>query len=837
MSLAGEIARSLGHGKEEKNGAGWVTCCPVHGDKTPSLAVTDKGNGDVDVFCHTGCNFAEVKDTLRSMGLLPEWAPEKKNGKKSSHAGNPPLSPTAAPESTEHPEAPPEKTEPEKESYIWKQSDKDGLDHAKQYFASRGITIDPLPVCLKWNSYTDKKTGETNNMIVAAASQPADEKVFAVQRLFIDLDNHKKTGAKMHGPCDGRGIWFNRKGDKAEIVVGEGIETVLSVIQATGKNGVAALSTAGMKGLIIPDETNVLYLAVDSDPVREKESSSMPGQKAAYVLAERFEASREGRKAFLVSPDDTCFSTNPAKLDFNDLLKTDPSGGGIRKQFEKAIPFTAMQWKPPVQDPNAPDQAGDDGFYPPKTIEALAKMNKEYAAVLLGGDFRIAKEGYDHAARKHTLSFLKITSLYSYFANTRVGVPVGENRDIEYRELAKTWMTWNGRRTYDDVVFDPSEKTRPNVYNLFKGFPLEPKQGDWSLMRSHIFKVICDSNAEHFAYVMAWMARAVQDPGGDKPGVAIVLKGGKGIGKGVFVNYFGSIFGEAFLPISDSESFTGRFNMHLSKSLVVFLDEAVWGGDKKAEGKLKQLITEPTILFEPKGIDSITLGNYINVIIASNEEWVVPATGDERRFCVLEPSEDFKQNTEYFGKIAKERRNGGAEAMMYDLMRHDYSDIDLRKAPITDGLSEQVQESLPSVLDFWHSVIDRGYMLSHKETGVPVKSDLIEDVAPINELWPGAVYKYEVYAEYTQWCRVQNERYIKNEVHFWRNTWKIWDGGQPERRKMKGANGKVLDCLFLPALSVAKDAFTQTTKIKFEDQEITILNGAKQEPLPFSDQF
>ena len=75
-------------------------------------------------------------------------------------------------------------------------------------------------------------------------------------------------------------------------------------------------------------------------------------------------------------------------------------------------------------------------------------------------------------------------------------------------------------------------------------------------------------NAEHFDYVLAWLARAVQDPGGDKPGVALVLKGGKGIGKGVFVNYYGAIFGEAFLPIADSESFTGRFNMHLSKSLV-----------------------------------------------------------------------------------------------------------------------------------------------------------------------------------------------------------------------------------------------------------------------------
>jgi putative DNA primase/helicase len=244
MSRAADAARFYGQGKEVKNGDGWLSLCPCHGNKdTPALSITDTSDGDVKVYCHGGCNFKEIKDRLRQDGLLPEWKPEPKykQGKTTSTTTT-----TTTP-------APPEEKE-EKESFIWKQASKDGLDHARKYLANRAITID-LPLCFRWNTYADKKTGETTSMIVAAASKPTDTTVYAVQRLFIDTETHKKTGAKMHGPCDGRGIWFNRKGDMTEIIVGEGIETVLSAMQATGKNGVAALSTAGMKNLIIPDET------------------------------------------------------------------------------------------------------------------------------------------------------------------------------------------------------------------------------------------------------------------------------------------------------------------------------------------------------------------------------------------------------------------------------------------------------------------------------------------------------------------------------------------------------------------------------------------------------
>ena len=821
MSLAHDIACHYGQGKEAKNGDGWITCCPVHGDKNPSLSVWDDGKGGVNVDCKTGCNFKEIKDQFRADGLLPEWEPPPKHQA-------PKVTPVIKPPEPQEPPA------PEKESFPWTAADKDNLSHAKKYLSSRNITIDPLPPCLRWGSYKDKATGDITNMIVAAASKPDDSKVYAVQRLFIDTEDNKKSGAKMLGNCDGRGIWFDRKGDVTEIAAGEGIETMLSVVQATGKNSVAALSTSGMKGLILPEETTTIYICTDSDPVREKEAASMPGQKAAVILAERFESSRAGRTAFIVSPDDSCFSDNPAKLDFNDLLKEDPTGEIIRARFEKAVPIKDLAWRPAVKDKDDTYGNGGDDSYSPETLEILDKLNKRYAAVVLGGDFRIAKEGFDPIAKKNTLSFLKLTSLYSYYANRKVDVPAGTNGGTERREMAKVWMGWDGRRTYDAVVFDPSGVDRPGVYNLFKGFPLTPKEGDWSLMRKHIFEVICDNNAEHFAYVMGWMARAVQDPGGDKPGVAIVMKGGKGIGKGVFVNYFGSIFGEAFLPIADSESFTGRFNMHLSKSLVVFLDEAVWGGDKRAEGKLKQLITEPTVLFEPKGIDSITLGNYINVIIASNEEWVVPATGDERRFCVLQPSESFKQNTEYFGKIIKERKNGGAEAMMYDLLRHDYSDVDLRMAPKTIGLSEQVQQSLTSVDEFWYSVLDREFMLSDRETGRPTKTELYVGTGD-RWTWPKEICKHESYAEYLHWCKHQNQRFPKNVQRFWTDTWKIWPGGSPKRYKKTSRDGDRIEAILLPSLNDLRKSFTSAKNIKFlcstcDEQPENVL-------LPFSDQF
>jgi hypothetical protein len=46
--------------------------CPKHDDKNPSLSIRDGKNGEPIVHCHAGCDWRDVKDELRSKGLLDD---------------------------------------------------------------------------------------------------------------------------------------------------------------------------------------------------------------------------------------------------------------------------------------------------------------------------------------------------------------------------------------------------------------------------------------------------------------------------------------------------------------------------------------------------------------------------------------------------------------------------------------------------------------------------------------------------------------------------------------------------------------------------------------------
>src|SRR5262245_6665134 len=116
----------------------------------------------------------------------------------------------------------------------------------------------------------------------------------------------------------------------------------------------------------------------------------------------------------------------------------------------------------------------------------------------------------------------------------------------------------------------------------------------------------------------------------------VALLGEQGAGKGIFARTFGSFFGEHFAHIANGDQLTGRFNASVGKSCFVFLDEAVWAGDKKGEGVLKALITEPTLQLEAKFRDPITVANRLRIMVASNNDWAVPAGIGDRRWFILD---------------------------------------------------------------------------------------------------------------------------------------------------------------------------------------------------------
>jgi hypothetical protein len=162
-------------------------------------------------------------------------------------------------------------------------------------------------------------------------------------------------------------------------------------------------------------------------------------------------------------------------------------------------------------------------------------------------------------------------------------------------------------------------------------------------MRKHTSEVLAAGDKAVDAYIINWLAWAVQHPD-QQPETALVFLGKRGTGRGTLGNAMWRIFGNHALHITSPQHLVGRFNAHLRQCAFLFADEAYAVADRIAEGRLKALITDPTIPMEAKGRDVITVPNHLHVMMASNEDWVVPAGEIERRFVVQEVANDHAQD-------------------------------------------------------------------------------------------------------------------------------------------------------------------------------------------------
>ena len=175
----------------------------------------------------------------------------------------------------------------------------------------------------------------------------------------------------------------------------------------------------------------------------------------------------------------------------------------------------------------------------------------------------------------------------------------GDKTTTEMVGIVGIWYSHPARRSFEKVVFMPGLPTPAGCYNLWRGFPIPPIPGSWTLLHHHILDVICNGVADCFEYLLNWMAYAIQNP--DKPGeVALVMQGERGTGKGKLAYLFGLLFGEHCLQVTQAKHLVGNFNSHLRNCVFLFVDEAFWAGDKQGENVLKGLVTEPTIQIEGK---------------------------------------------------------------------------------------------------------------------------------------------------------------------------------------------------------------------------------------------
>jgi hypothetical protein len=433
-------------------------------------------------------------------------------------------------------------------------------------------------------------------------------------------------------------------------------------------------------------------------------------------------------------------------------------------------------------------------------------LNEKHAAIMLSGKFSILNKDYDPVFNRELVTFSSVQDLYYWYGNRKIPNPnAGKKGQKKEISIVSDWMYSSRRREYTGIVFDPEKRTN-GVYNLWRGFAYEPKKGNWSLMQDHIRNIIVNGYEPHYKWIITWMARIAQKPGGRRPGTSIVLRGDQGVGKGVFLNNFGKLFGVHYMQANNQRYLTGRFNAHLKDILFLFVDEGFWAGDKSSEGILKGLITEDTISIEQKGRDTFTIKNNVNLAMASNNEWVVPSGMFERRFFVLDVSTKHQQDHKYFKAIKEELNNGGYEAMLYDLLRFDLTTADIQVVPKTEALFDQVLRSLDSIAKFWFACLHEG-------------------VIGNSGGWPKYIRNSTIYQCYQSFCADVKERHPTPINQLYKQLRKLAPGIQPTKKYYDSEQHRALS---LPCLDVCRKAFQNRVGIEIGwDDDDTSFDNSK----------
>lgn len=390
-------------------------------------------------------------------------------------------------------------------------------------------------------------------------------------------------------------------------------------------------------------------------------------------------------------------------------------------------------------EPVSPEDSDEGG--PKHPFETL---NNEYAFVLAGGGHHILWETSD-AKGRFELQHLGEASFHKHLSSLRM--QIGE----KVMQVSKLWMDDKRRRSYRGICFMPGKDAPDGFYNLWKGFAVEPYGSDndasesdkkaLAMFEEHALKNVCANDEKLYNWLMSYFAHMVQRPW-EKPLTALVFRGSKGTGKNALIERVGHLLGRHFMVADDSRYLTSNFNGHLESNLMICFDEAFWSGDKSAEGRLKGLITGSEHIIEHKGKEPYSVDNKTRVAIIGNEEWLVPASHDERRFAVFSVGDGRRQDRPFFIEMRERMETGGYKLLLAHLLAFDISKVDVNAAPNTEALADQKRASLDPLAQWWLDCLTEGQI---------VGSDFGGD-------WPDVVSSARLRSAHARYCRERNIR-------------------------------------------------------------------------------
>jgi hypothetical protein len=190
-----------------------------------------------------------------------------------------------------------------------------------------------------------------------------------------------------------------------------------------------------------------------------------------------------------------------------------------------------------------------------------------------------------------------------------------------------------------EMHFNPSSPVIVDIdakrVNTFVLPPLmrEAKKGAYPMIQRVLDHAVgTGAVQEHF---LNWLAVIIQHR--IKTKTAWILHGTEGTGKGLIVNDVLTPILQKYVVVTRVDELISEFNGWCERGLIAFIDEievdALEQG-KPTEGKIRNLITEPTLSIRRMRTNAYNAPSYINLILSSNKPHPVRIPIGDRRFNV-----------------------------------------------------------------------------------------------------------------------------------------------------------------------------------------------------------
>ena len=269
-----------------------------------------------------------------------------------------------------------------------------------------------------------------------------------------------------------------------------------------------------------------------------------------------------------------------------------------------------------------------------------------------------------------------------------------------YREnLDWFYNTYQPPTWYEDIFYSEGNREvfqRVDIPDMYKTF----------------FSHLVSSHEGSYVYVLSWLANAMRC----RNYCVLTAIGNQGIGKGVLGEIMRLLIGEKNFHTSDTRLITKDFNKQFKNKRIVFCDEIQI---RKVEhvNKFKALIND-MIEIEGKGENAVEAKNYASIYIASNNFDSIRLTDDDRRFSIIELTDE-----KLINKMSTEEINNLIEPdnikQLAEYLWHLSIDKDEMKSPFRSQRTEQVR--LAGLKD-WEEWLFDDYAVDNANKTVELKN-------------------------------------------------------------------------------------------------------------------